>query len=115
VSGSYGFVRRLGPPGDPGPVIFGPSVYQRGAWTLHALRTELGDEAFFRALRTWIERRSGGAGTTEDFRALCEEVSGKDLKAFFQAWIYDEQCPVVPEYEPKPEPHGAEPEKPGKG
>jgi aminopeptidase N len=120
VGQSYRAVRGMGPPGKTGPVIFQRSVYDRGAWTLHALRVELGDETFFRVLRAWPERHKGGVVTTADFRALCEELSGKDLKAFFQAWIYDERCPVVPEFEPPPgeedgaAKEGEEPPKPPK-
>jgi aminopeptidase N len=103
VAAAYRGVRTMGPPANTGPVLFQGSVYARGAWALHALRQELGDEVFFRALKAWCERFGGGSATTDALRALCEELSGKDLKALFQAWIYDERCPVVPAYEPKPE------------
>ena len=29
-----------------------------------------------------------GNGTTEDFTALAEQISGQDLDAFFQIWLY---------------------------
>jgi len=96
---SYAGVRRMGPPADTGPVIFGPSVYMRGAWTLHALREEVGDDAFFSILRTWAERYHDAAADTAEFIALSEEVSGQDLEAFFQGWLYDETPPTVERYE----------------
>jgi len=80
-------------------VIFGPSVYMRGAWTLHALREEVGDDAFFSILRTWAERYHDAAADTAEFIALSEEVSGQDLEAFFQGWLYDETPPTVERYE----------------
>jgi hypothetical protein len=33
------------------------------------------------------QRRDGNA-TTADFVALAERLSGRDLDAFFQAWVY---------------------------
>ncbi len=42
---------------DPGPALmFDDRVYKRGALTLHALRTELGDEVFFGMLREWVAK-----------------------------------------------------------
>ncbi|AEG45490.1 M1 family metallopeptidase [Isoptericola variabilis] len=77
------------PIGDPGPLnLFAGQVYDRGAATLHALRLEVGDEAFFAGARLWVERFGGSAATTQDFQALYEEVSGLDLDAFFDTWLY---------------------------
>ena len=62
-------------------------VYDRGAATLHALRLEVGDAAFFAAARSGSTRYDDATGTTEDFQAVFEEVSGQDLGAFFDAWV----------------------------
>jgi aminopeptidase N len=72
-------------------------VYQRGALTLQALRVEVGDDAFFRILRTYYERFNGKSVTTDDFVAVAEEVSGSDLDALFRAWLYDPRIPPFPE------------------
>lgn len=83
--------------GDPGVErLFGTSVYQRGALTLHALRADVGDEAFFAILRSWVERHAGGTAATSDFVALAEEVSGRDLGALFDAWLYAAPLPPLP-------------------
>ncbi|MCD2441048.1 M1 family metallopeptidase [Agromyces sp. SYSU K20354] len=80
--------------GDPGALgLFATQVYNRGAATLHALRVEVGDEAFFAGSRLWLERHNDSAGTAEDFQAVFEEVSGEDLDAFFQTWLYDQVKP----------------------
>lgn len=83
--------------GDPGPAdLFSPTmVYERGALTLHALRRRVGDEAFFTILRTWTSRFHDGNATTADFIALSEEVSGQDLQAFFDAWLYQPALPPL--------------------
>jgi aminopeptidase N len=81
---------------DPGPFgLFQSPVYDRGAATLHALRVKIGDDAFFELAQTWVERFGGGTASTQDFAALAEEVSGQDLEAFFQVWVYTPEKPVA--------------------
>jgi len=83
--------------GDPQPdALFGISVYQRGALTLHALRSEVGDEAFFETLRTWVERHGSGSASTADFIALAEEISGADLGDLFERWLFSAELPPLP-------------------
>lgn len=80
--------------GDPGEFgLFATQVYNRGAATLHALRVEVGDEAFFEGARLWVQRFDDGTATSADFQALYEEVSGEDLDAFFQIWLWDQVKP----------------------
>ncbi|MGH3322091.1 MAG: M1 family metallopeptidase [Streptosporangiaceae bacterium] len=77
------------PPGDPGQLdLFGPSVYARGAMTLQALRERVGGHAFFRILRSWVREHRYGTATTDDFIALAERVSGKNLDHLFDVWLY---------------------------
>ena len=86
------------PPGEPTPnQLFNGGVYFRGALTLHALRLEVGDEAFFEILRTYHEQYKGSNATTEGFIAVAEKVSGKDLQELFDNWLYDEEIPPIPE------------------
>ncbi len=87
----------LGPPGKPQPEApFDATVYVRGAMTLHALRDEVGDEAFFITLREYLSRYAGGNATTSDFLEVAEEVSGRELEQLFQAWLYAEVPPAPP-------------------
>ena len=82
------------PPGDPGAAdLFAGSTYDRGAAALQALRVEIGDPAFFAVLRAWTTENADGNVTTADFVALSERISGQQLDAFFQTWIY---APVKP-------------------
>jgi aminopeptidase N len=84
-------------PGDPGPEdLFHPVVYERGSLTLFALRTEIGDEAFDTVLRRWAADREDGNGTTDDFIALAEEVSGVQLDELFRQWLYEAELPPLP-------------------
>jgi aminopeptidase N len=89
------------PPGRPGRAdMFGDSVYQRGALTLHALRLTVGDDSFFRTLRTWCDRYRYGNATTADFIALAKEeapqVPAAQLDALFDAWLYQPELPALP-------------------
>ena len=54
------------------------------------------DEAFFQILKTYFERYKDGNATTDDFIAVAEEVSGKDLTKFFDSWLYSEKIPPIP-------------------
>ena len=76
--------------GDPGPenLFDSGAVYQRGALTLHALRQEVGDDAFFAILQAWPRRYANGNATTADFVDLAEEVSGRELSPLFDAWLF---------------------------
>jgi aminopeptidase N len=85
------------PPGSPPPTdLFNSSVYLRGGFTLHALRTTIGDDVFFHLLSTYVTEFGGGNALTRDFTSLAEDISGQDLDAFFQAWLFDEQVPPLP-------------------
>ena len=76
-------------PGDPGPTrIFDDAVYDRGALTLHYLRQRVGDGDFFAILQAWTSTHRYGDGTTAEFQALAEKISGADLGGFFQTWLY---------------------------
>lgn len=77
--------------------LFGASVYVRGALAYHALRVEVGDDKFFEILRTFYQTYAYGNATTEDFIAVAESVSGKDLASFFDGWLMDDIIPDLNE------------------
>jgi aminopeptidase N len=86
------------PPGSP-PLdnLFNPSVYQRGALTLHALRLRIGDAAFFELLRSYTTAYRHQNASTDDFIALAEEIGGQDLENLFATWLFDTVIPPLPE------------------
>jgi aminopeptidase N len=63
-------------------------TYQKGSWTLHMLRGILGDDIFWKGIRTYYARYMNGSATTADFIRMMEETSGQDLKTFFGQWLY---------------------------
>jgi len=62
--------------------------YKKAAWVLHMLRYITGEERFWEILRTWGEEFAYASADTEDFRAVCERITGDDLKWFFDQWLY---------------------------
>ncbi|NUR47199.1 MAG: M1 family metallopeptidase [Hamadaea sp.] len=85
------------PPAEPGATkVFSSSVYQRGGMALHALRLKVGDEKFFSILKTWAAEKRDGNGTTSEFQAVAERISGQSLQALFQDWLYDADRPAHP-------------------
>ena len=66
------------------------------AFPVHALRLEIGDAAFFAGARLWLERYNDSTATTEDFQAVYEQVSGRDLGEFFDTWLRTPSKPALP-------------------
>jgi len=69
--------------------------YRKGAWVLHMLRFEIGDEALWSTLQTYYERHKPGNATTADFQAAAEDVSGKDLDGYFEQWTRRAGYPIL--------------------
>jgi aminopeptidase N len=84
------------PPARPGsPVnLFDGTVYERGGMTLQALREKVGDRTFFHILRHWAAQHRYGNVTTAQFIALAERDSGRDLRHFFDVWLYQPEKPT---------------------
>ncbi len=68
--------------------LLNANSYEKGAWTLHMLRSQTGDEAFWQGIRNYYSRYRNGNAATEDFQKVMEEASGKDLSGFFRQWLY---------------------------
>src|SRR5215212_6189826 len=73
--------------------LLNANSYQKGAWVLHMLRSNLGDDVFFRGIRAYYESHKNSVASTEDLRAALEKASGKDLRTFFARWVYDSGHP----------------------
>ncbi|MGV9312704.1 M1 family metallopeptidase [Streptomyces sp. NPDC003691] len=89
---------------DPGlRRLFDDRVYERGALTLHALRTTVGDPAFTALLREWTAVHRHGLVTTEGFTALAERHAGagaaggaEAVARLFRAWLQEKRLPELP-------------------
>ena len=73
---------------DPGPDrMFDDRLYQRGALALHALRLDIGEEAFARLLRTWAASFRHGTVDTARFAACASAVAGRPVDALLTSWL----------------------------
>lgn len=83
---------------SPGPVVdttvtdmmrlLNANSYQKGAWVLHMLRRELGDDLFWQGMRLFYEDYRNSNVLTSDFQMVMEKVSHKDLGSFFKQWLF---------------------------
>ncbi|WP_164479169.1 M1 family metallopeptidase [Nakamurella antarctica] len=69
-------------------------VYTRGPLALHALRAEMGAEAFSTLLKDWVKAYSGKTASWTDFEAMANKLAGRDLSAFLKAWFRDTGVPA---------------------
>jgi aminopeptidase N len=84
--------------GSPKPVVdttvtdlmklLNPNSYQKGAWVLHMLRRELGDDLFWKGMRLYYESFRNKNALTNDLQIIMERVSKKDLGKYFKEWLF---------------------------
>lgn len=77
--------------------LYSNETYTGGALVLYALQQEVGDETFFKIVQAYTEQYQYGNAGTDEFIAVAEKVSGKDLDAFFEAWLFSERMPDLPD------------------
>jgi aminopeptidase N len=83
-------------PGDPTPDHqFNNAVYMRGGMTLQMLRHTVGDATFFQILQTWARTHQYGNGSTPQFIALANALSGQDLTGLFNTWLFTAGKPAT--------------------
>jgi aminopeptidase N len=75
--------------------LLNPNTYEKGAWTLHMLRRELGDELFQQCIRTFYEEYKHSNALTEDFQEVVETLAGAEFNDFFHQWLYEPGHPVL--------------------
>jgi len=62
-------------------------TYLKGAAVLHMLRAVLGDDAYFAALRRYLEDHALGNVVSTDLAAAIREATGRNLDGFFGDWV----------------------------
>ncbi|EST35580.1 hypothetical protein N566_17580, partial [Streptomycetaceae bacterium MP113-05] len=68
-------------------VNFDGITYAKGASVLKQLVAYVGRDAFFRGVQTYFKRHAWGNTRLTDLLTALEETSGRDLKAWSQAWL----------------------------
>ncbi|MDP2888975.1 MAG: M1 family aminopeptidase, partial [Bacteroidota bacterium] len=77
-------------------IFNGRLSYSKGAYLLHMLRWEMGDEPFFRSLKNYLEDPSvaNGFATHDQFVKHLEAVADTSFTEFFNDWYYGEGYPT---------------------
>ncbi|NLI60312.1 MAG: M1 family metallopeptidase [Clostridiales bacterium] len=65
-------------------------VYGKAAIMFHEIRREMGDEDFFKVLRTYFENNKFQNAKPQDLYRACQEVTGQSWEEFFNQWLYEE-------------------------
>lgn len=75
--------------------LFDRHSYQKGGRVVHMLRQEVGDDFFFKGLNRYLISNQYGSVEDDHLRLAMEEVTGRDLKWFFDQWYHREGHPEV--------------------
>jgi aminopeptidase N len=83
---------------EPSPQnLYSNESYNGGALVLYALQQMVGDETFFKILQTYAKQYQYSNAGSDEFIAVAEKVSGKDLTSFFDTWLFSKKMPHLPE------------------
>jgi aminopeptidase N len=81
-------------PGEPNAEkMYSGDAYNLMAGSVHALRKEVGEENFKKVLTTFLTDYNGKSAEVTDFVATAEETTGRDMKEFFNKWVYSDHLP----------------------
>jgi aminopeptidase N len=69
--------------------VFDHHLYEKGGRVLHMLRHQLGDEAFFAAVRHYLTKHRHGVVESRDLARAVEDATGKVVDWFFSQWVID--------------------------
>ncbi|HEX4542293.1 MAG TPA: M1 family aminopeptidase [Candidatus Acidoferrum sp.] len=72
---------------------FDGNAYTKGAWVLYMLRHQLGEDAFYRGLKHYLEVNRGKNVVTGDLAKAIEESSHSNVDQFFSQWLYGAGAP----------------------
>ena len=61
---------------------------------LQALRQRIGNADFWAVMRSWVRSNRNDNGSTGEFQAVAERISGANLDSFFDAWFFTPAKPA---------------------
>ncbi len=68
--------------------LFDRHLYEKGGLVLHVLRTELGDDLFWKGISLYLKRHARSIVETRDLLRALEEVSGRSLGRRFEEMVH---------------------------
>jgi aminopeptidase N len=75
--------------------VFDRHLYEKGACVLHMLRTELGEQRFWKAIKHYVAKHKGGSVETRDLARAIEEATGWNGDRFFHQWVFSAGFPAL--------------------
>lgn len=69
--------------------------YQKSAFVFHQLRREIGDEAFWRGLKTFVGRYRNQPADWGSLETVFTQESRRDLRWFFEQWVEQGGAPLL--------------------
>ncbi|MDR0802118.1 M1 family metallopeptidase [Fluviicola sp.] len=75
--------------------MFDGHSYNKGGRILHMLRKYVGEDAFFRGLKNYLQQNQFKTAEFHNLRLALEETSGEDLNWFFNQWYLGKGHPIL--------------------
>ncbi len=75
--------------------VFDSHSYNKGSAVLHMLRKQVGDDAFFSAIKLYLEQNKFSSVEAAHLRLAFEQVTGEDLRWFFDQWFFAKGHPKL--------------------
>jgi len=67
--------------------------YQKGAWVLHMLRMEVGDDIFYKILKQFYSSHKYYNANTNNFISTINSVIGKSIEPLLEPWLNSSDLP----------------------
>ncbi len=68
--------------------LFDRHLYEKGGAVLHMLRGELGEARFWRSIQHYVKTNAQRNVETIDLIRAIEEATGRNMRAFFDQWVF---------------------------
>jgi aminopeptidase N len=68
--------------------MFDTHTYRKGALVLHMIRYLVGEEGWWKGVRSYVDRFAGQTVTTPDLQSVMEEATGASLGTLLDSYVY---------------------------
>jgi len=75
--------------------MFDNVSYAKGSVILYAMKTQMGDAAFYKGLNKYLTTNAFKNGETHQLRLAMEDITGKDWNPYFNQWYYAGGHPIL--------------------
>ncbi len=72
---------------------FDGNAYNKAGWVLFMLRHQIGEDAFYRGIKHYLEVNGGKNVVTSDLTKAIEEATHTNVDQFFSQWLYGAGAP----------------------